>query len=76
MWLDHFEIDVIWTAFNAFLKFNFHISVFWGFWWISVVSEFPFLGIDLKTENRKSRKISTLGMQSLSACESVFWSLF
>ena len=76
MWLDHFEIDVIWTAFQAFLKFNFHISVFWDFWWISLVSEFLFLGIDLKTENGKSRKISTFGIQSLNACESVFWSLF
>ena len=31
MWLNHFEIDVIWTAFKGFLKLHSHISVFWGF---------------------------------------------
>ena len=60
MWLNHFEIDVIWTAFKGFLKLHSHISVFWGFSWISVISEFSFLGIGLKTKTRKSRKIFIL----------------
>ena len=30
-WLDHFEIDVVWTVFKEFLKLHTHISVFWGF---------------------------------------------
>ena len=61
MWLNHFEIDVIWTAFKGFLKLHSHISVFWGFSWISVISEFSFLGIGLKTKTRKSRKIFIYG---------------
>ena len=56
-WLDHFEIDVVWTVFKEFLKLHTHISVFWGFWWISGISEFWFLGIGHKTKTRKSRKI-------------------
>ena len=57
MWLNHFEIDVIWETFREFLKVNSHISVFWGFWWISVISLFSFLGIGLKTKTRKPRKM-------------------
>ena len=57
MWLNHFEIDVVWTAFKEFLKLHSHISVFWDFSWISVISEFSFLGIGLKTKTRKSQKI-------------------
>ena len=57
MWLDHFEIDVVWTVFKEFLKLHTHISVFWSFWWISGISKFSFLGIGLKTKTRKSRKI-------------------
>ena len=30
VWLDHFEIDVIWAAFQEFLKLHYHIPVFWG----------------------------------------------
>ena len=55
--LDHFEIDVIWEAFREFLKLNSHISVFWSFWWISVISEFSLLGIGLKTKTRELPKI-------------------
>ena len=61
MWLNHFEIDVIWTAFKGFLKLHSHISVFWGFSWISVISEFSFLGVELKTKTWKSRKIFIFG---------------
>ena len=57
MWLDHFEIDVVWTVFKEFLKLHTHISVFWGFWWISVISKFSFLGIGLKMKTQTSRKI-------------------
>ena len=56
MWLDHFEIDIVWTAFKEFLKLHTHISVFWGFSWISGISEFSFLGIGHKTKTRKSHR--------------------
>ena len=39
------------------MKLHSHISVFWGFSWISVISEFSFLGIELKMKTRISRKI-------------------
>ena len=29
MWLNDFEFDVIWTAFELFLKLNSHISELW-----------------------------------------------
>ena len=67
MWLDHFKIDVIWKAFQKFLKLNSHISVFWGFWWISLNSEFSVLGIGLKTKTRKSRKIFSFLVSSSSS---------
>ena len=57
MWLDHFEIDVVWTVFKDLLKLHTHISVFWSFWWISVISEFSLLDIGHKTKTRKSQKI-------------------
>ena len=60
MSLNHFEIDVMWTAFKRFLKLHSHISVFWGFSWISLFSKFSFLGIGLKTKTRKSRKMFIL----------------
>ena len=60
MWLNHFEIDVMWTAFKRFLKLYFHILVFWGFSWLSVIFGFSFLDIGLKTKTRKSRKIFIL----------------
>ena len=56
MWLNHFKIDVIWTAFKGFLKLHSHISVFWGFSWISVIFEFSFLGIELKQKPGNHRK--------------------
>ena len=31
IWLNHFDIEVIWEAFREFLKLNSHMSVFWGF---------------------------------------------
>ena len=52
MWLNHCNFDVIWTIFLGFLKLRTHISVFRGFWWVSVISEFSFLGIALKTKTR------------------------
>ena len=61
MWLNHFENDVIWIAFQLFLKLRSHITVLWRFCRISVISEFSFLGIGLKTKTRKSRKISMFG---------------
>ena len=49
-WQNSFNFDVIWTAFQLFLKLHSHISVFWRFCRISVISEFSFLGVGL-TEN-------------------------
>ena len=57
IWLDHFEIDVLWTTFKEFLNLHIHISVFWGFWWITGISKSSFLGIGHKTKTRKSWKI-------------------
>ena len=58
MCLNHFENDVIWTAFQLFLKLHSHVTVLWRFCRISKISEFSFLGIGLKTKTRKSRKNS------------------
>ena len=58
MWLNDFEFDVIWTAFQLFLKLHSHITVLWRFCRISEISEFLLLGIGLKMKTRKSRKIS------------------
>ena len=57
MSLNLFEIDVVWTVIKGFFKLHTHILVFWGFWWISGISEFLFLGIGHKTRTRKSWKI-------------------
>ena len=56
MWLNHFEIDVVWTAFKGLLRLHSHISVFWGFSWLSMISEFSFLGIGVKTKTWKYGK--------------------
>ena len=57
MWLNHCEFDVIWTAFQGFSEFTYsHFSIL-GFWWISVISKFSFLGIGFITDTRKSWKI-------------------
>ena len=61
MSLNHFENDVIWTVFKRFLELHPYISVFWGFSWISMISEFSVLGIGLKTKTRKSRKVFIFG---------------
>ena len=57
IWLNHFEIDVVWTAFQLVVKLHFHISVLRRFCRISVISEFSFLSVRLKMKTRKSRKI-------------------
>ena len=57
-WLNYFDNNVIWTIFQEFLKLHSHISIYWGFWWISLTSELTLWGIGLKTKTRKSRKIS------------------
>ena len=61
MWLKHFENDVIWTAFQLFLKLHSHITVFWRFCRIPKISKFSILGTGLKTKTRKSWKISIFG---------------
>ena len=40
--------------------------------WISVISEFSFLGIGLKTKTRKSRKIFILGLKSSNTLDLFF----
>ena len=64
------------SAFQDFLKLHSHISVFWGFRRISVISEFSFLGIGLKTKTRKSRKTFSFGSTKLKWIWTVFRSLF
>lgn len=58
MWLNHFVSDVIWTAFQLFLKLHSYIFVSWCLCRISVISE-VFLSIGLETKTRKSRSIFT-----------------
>ena len=53
IWLNHFENNVIWTVFKGVLELHYYISVFWFFSGISMISEFSFLGIGLKTKTRK-----------------------
>ena len=65
MWLNHCEFDVIWHS---------HISVFWGFSWISVISDFSFLGIGPKTKTQKSRKIFIFG-SIMFKCMWVYFSI-
>ena len=73
VWLNHFEIDVIWTALKRFLKLHSHISVFWGSSWISVISELSFLGIGFKRKTRKSRKIFIFGSIMFKYMWLYFW---
>ena len=61
IWLNHFENDVIWTVFKEFFELNSYISVFRGFSWISMISEFSVFGIGLKTKTWKSWKIFIFG---------------
>ena len=72
MWLNRFENNVIWTVFKLFFKLHSHITVLWRFCRISVISEFSFLGIGLKTKTRKSRKISIFG-STKSKCISMYF---
>ena len=62
MWLNHCNFDVIWTIFLGFLKLRTHVLDFRSFWWVSVISEFSFLGIGLKMKTRKLRKIIIFGL--------------
>ena len=58
IWLNDIEIYVIWRTSQLFFKLHSVILVLQRFCRISVISEFSFLGIGLKTKTRKSRKIS------------------
>ena len=51
MWLNDFEFDVIWTAFQLFLKLRSHVTVLWRFCKISTISEFSFFGYRPQNEN-------------------------
>ena len=61
IWVNYFEFDVIWRASQLFLKLHSHNLVLWRFCSISVISEFSYLGIALKTKTRKSRKFFIFG---------------
>ena len=79
MWLNDFEFDVVWTVFQLLLMLHSHISVLWPFCRISVIYEFSFLSIGLKTKPRKSRKIFiflVFSSQAVSNGFRVFTSLF
>ena len=76
IWLNHIDIYVIWKISQLFLKLHSHISALWRFCRISVISEFSFLGIGLKTKIRKSRKIFSFGSVKHKWMWICFWSLF
>ena len=57
MWLNNFQNNVFWTVFRGVLELHSYILVFWGFSWISMVSEFSYLGGGLKMKTWKSPKI-------------------
>ena len=56
IWLNHIKIYVIWRTSQLFFKLHSYISVLWCFCRISVISEFLFLGIGLKTKTQKLQK--------------------
>ena len=64
MWLNHFEIDIGWTAFQLFLELHFHISLLRCFCTISVISEFSFLDVRLKTKTWNHGKFLFLGYKA------------
>ena len=82
IWLNHIEIYALWRTFKLLLKLHYHVSVLWRFCRISVISEFSFLSIVLKTKTRKSRKIFIFGsikFKCMWICFSItistFWTL-
>ena len=76
IWLNHIEIYVIWGTFQLLLKLHSHFSVIWRFCRISVISEFSFSGVGLKTKTRKSRKISIFRSAKFKYSGPVFRPLF
>ena len=82
IWLNRIEMYVIWRTSQLLFKLHSHISVLWHFCRISVISEFSFLGIGLKTKTRKSRKKIIFGFIKfkwmwicVSMTISTFWAL-
>ena len=65
MWMNHFEINVFWTAFQGFFKLQNSLSSILGLWWISMISEFSFLGIGFIMKTQKSRKIFIFWFKTL-----------
>ena len=57
MLLNHFKFDIIWTEFQLFLKLNSRMTVLSCFCRISVISQFSFVGVGLKTKTQKPRKM-------------------
>ena len=65
MWLNDFEFDVIWAAFQLLLKLHFLILVLWPFCRISLIFKFSLLGIGLKMKTQKWRNIFIFGFITL-----------
>ena len=59
------QYDVEFHVISIAFQLHSHISVLWPFCRISVISEFLFLDIGLKTKTRFSRKILTFGSMNL-----------
>ena len=57
IWVNYFEVDVIWRVSQLFSKLHVYNSVLWHFCSISVISEFSYLGKGLKMKTWKSQKI-------------------
>ena len=57
IWLNHFELDIVWPTCQMFLLQYWHISALRCFWRISAIFMFLFLGKELKTKTPKPPKI-------------------
>ena len=71
--VNHFEFDVIWRTSELFLKLHSHNSVLWHFCSISVISEFSYSGVELKT---KTQKLQFFFLKLYQICFCVYISLF
>ena len=68
MWLNHCNFDVNWTMFPGFLKLRIHNSVFRGFWWVSVISEFSFRAQNENQETTKNRYFWVIKLKCMWIC--------
>ena len=68
MWLNHCNFDVNWTIFLGFLKLRTHSSVFWDFWWVSVICEFLFRAQNENPETTKNRYFWVIKLKCMWIC--------